>query len=799
MMLKGTFFLLLYLCTVTARAQQQTVISGQVADSITRKPVEYATVVLMQPDKKTVAHVLADDRGGFSFSGVAYGAYQVGITMLGYAPRVIDTFHIDSFHTTHRLGVRYLSKASQQLSGITVTGQRPMIEMKDDKLIYNVENDIDKDNTTASEILRKVPMITVDADGTIKLKGQTNYKVLLNGRSTSMIASNPKEALKAFPASIIRHIEIITEPSAKYDAEGIGGIINIVTQKHIVGYNGSIYTNYNTLGPASAGASLSARLNKVGVSGYIGGSNYHNRSSNASRRESFLPGNKNVLEQTTESRSNGRSGYGNLEFSYDIDSTNSLTLYGSINKSHGSGASPQYNQLYDSTGTLSQTGHFSSNTNNEGNGFSIGLDYQKKFRKPDHDLSFIINSSNSSNNGLTDNAQQNIPGTDSFYRNSNYNKNRESTIQLDYNLPLPGGQKLEAGAKAVFRQIESSYAQLIRNSDGTMIVNPSRSNVFNYTQNVLAFYTTYRFQLGKKTSMRLGARLEQTYSSGAFISDHTSIGTTYLNLIPTLNITRQFKALNSIVFSYSRRLQRPWVYNLNPYVNDNDPNNIYFGNPALKPSFTNSFGLYYNCMLHKTSLNIGTDFSYSNNTIQSVISIDSLKAITSTTYDNIGHLVNGGINVSMRSPLTDKWNINTNLRANYYSISSDGSKGLHNSGAGLNGYFSTDYTVGKGFRADAFCYFNTSTPSLQGSSSSNIGYGFTVRKELLHKKASLSISADQPFRQQRAVTSETRDASFYRTVTSYSPANAYSISFSWRFGKLTSNATRKKAIDNSDH
>ncbi|MCW3464693.1 outer membrane beta-barrel family protein [Chitinophaga nivalis] len=800
MMLKSIPLLLLCCCVLVLHAQQlPTVVTGQVADSNTRKPVEYATVVLIQAhNQKNIAHVQADNNGNFMFSGVAYGAYQVGISMLGYAPRVVDTFHLDSLHLTHRVGTRFLSPTAQQLSGVTVKGKRPLVEIKDDRLVYNVENDIDKDVAAASDIMRKIPMITVEADGTIKLRGQTNYKVLMNGRATSIVTKNPKDALRGFPASIIKRIEILTEPSAKYDAEGIGGIINIITKKNIIGYNGSIYTNYDTRGSGSGGGTISAKQGKFGLTAFANVNGYKNRSTSESMRESYVPGNKNTLQQSSSNQVHGLSGTGNLELNYDIDSTNFLTVYGGLNKGNSGNFSPQDIFHYDSLRHLTQSGYYTSENKSNSSGLDLGLDYQHKFKKPDHEFSFVANMNSSLSNSYTDNQQRNQPGTDSFYRNNNIEKNREINLQTDYSLPLRKGQKLEMGAKAVFRHVSSNYEQLIRNKDGEYIVNPARANIFQYDQNILALYATYRFKIGKKMSTTMGARLEKTFMKGEFISNNTDLASQYLNLIPTISINRQFKSLNAIVFSYSRRLQRPWIYNLNPYVNDNDPNNISYGNPNLKPAFTNSFGLYYNCMLKTTSLNIGADYSFSNNNIQNITTLDTLKGVTYTTFDNIGKTINGGISVSARVPLTSKWNIGFNGRLNYSRMETGGTANLKNSGFNVNGYMNTDYDLGRDFRADAYFYCSSGSPSLQGSTAAAYGYGFTIRKEFLHKKASVTFTADQPFRNNGVYSDETRDPNFYRSITTYTPANAYSFGFSWRFGKLQEAVSRKKGVSNSD-
>ncbi|MGN7820705.1 outer membrane beta-barrel family protein [Chitinophaga sp. 22536] len=791
---KGIWLLLLLCISVTLQARQQGgSITGQVADSVSRKPVEFATVVLMQAaDRKTVAHTLTDNKGDFRFTGVAYGVYRIGITMLGYAPLLLDTIRVDAANAAHRLSPRYLSTTTQQLSGVTVAGKKPLIELQDEKLIYNVENDIDKDNSSASDIMRKIPMLTVDADGTIKLKGQTNYKVLLNGRATSLITKDPKEALKAYPASIIKKIEIITEPSAKYDAEGIGGIINIITQRDVIGYNGSLFTNYNTIGRYSGGGSISARRKKVGITAYAGGNIDQSHNSNTISRQSLLPGDKGLLEQSTEFKRNNKMLYGSLEMTYDIDTANSLTLFGNGNISKMTQLMPQISHWADSTGKPIQSGTNNSDSYSQGHGTGAGLDYQHKFRKPGHELSLVFNMVNSYGDGHTDNSQVYVPGTDSFYRNNTVFTNRAIVTQADYSLPLPHEQFLETGFKGTFQYNTNTATQEVRNKEGAMVPNPSRENIFNTTLNVLAFYVTYRFKIGTKLSVKPGFRLEQTHQTGDFVSTKTRINSDYLSPIPTVNITWQLQPMTSLSFSYSRRLERPNIFAMNPYVNDNDPYNIFYGNPNLKPSYANSFGAYFNKIMEKITFNAGLDYTFINNSIQNIITVDPAKGISATTYDNIGKSNSVGISTSMRFALTKKWNVSINGRGSHSNFS-DGNT-IRSSGFSGSAYFNTDYNFGHSFRADGYCYFYSGSPSVQGTSGSNTGYGFTLRKDFLDRKLSVSIAADQPFRKQRPAISETNDPAFHRVYTSYFPANTYTFSVSWRFGKLTTSATRNKSV-----
>lgn len=805
-MIRGFTFLLLalHLCFQPAHAQQKpaTAITGQVVDSANGKEISYATITLLRAaDMKPVNNALSDEKGKFSFHAIPYGQYKIGYSVVGYTAALSETVVLDSLHRTFKLDTRQLVKTSQQLKGVEVTAQKPLLEMKDDKLVYNVENDINKDNLTASEMLRRVPMVTVDMDGNIKLKGSDNFKVYLNGKSTSVVAKSPKDALKSFPANIIKSIEVISEPSAKYDADGAAGIINIITKKKFSGYNGSLSANYNTLNQGYGGGSVNAKFGKFGISSYLGVSIFGNKNRMEGRTENYIPGFRTTLEQSSEGKFNGKYGYANLELSYDLDSSSSISVYGNLNGNDYKNTRPELNHTYNENRQLIRTGNYLMESKNTWNSYDLGLDYQKKFKNPEHELTFSTNFNNDKNGGNTNNSQVNDPGVDNYYRNINDEKNTETTFQLDYSLPLPKEMKLETGAKAIFRNIESDYEQSTRDEDGKYVPNPRRSNVFKYGQDVLAYYATYRFKIKKKLSIRLGARVENTRIDGRFISSDTSIRANYTNFIPTVNIMLPFKNPgNMVTFAYSRRLQRPWVWNLNPFVDDNDPNNIRYGNPNLNPEFNHSFGLNYSGMVFKKlRINTGANHTFTNNAIEQYATIDESKGITSFTFANIGKRSSTGINFNTNVPITKKWNLNTNLRAEYTVLNNNNNLGnLRNDGWSGNGYASTDYDFGKGFKGELSVYFSTSRPTLQGRNAGYYANSIALRKELFDKKMTLSLGLDQPFQKERVWKSTVKDESFLRYSAFYNPARALRIGVRWNFGKLKEPVSRKKGVSNDD-
>lgn len=797
------FFILCLLCLFSfseyASAQKQAgSVSGNVVDSA-GKAVAFATVTLMKKNTlQPFQNTFSDERGAFRFSNVPFGTYKLAVTMIGYAPASKDSFVLDAAHNQAALGKISLQGSTHQLQTVTVASQKPLLEVKDDKIVYNVENDLMASTETADEVLRKVPMVTVDLDGTIKLRGKENFKVLENGKNTGFIAKSPKDALQNFPANLIKSIEIITEPSAKYDAEGTAGIINIITVKKFKGYNANVGASYNSIGQMNLNTSLNMKVSRLGIAGYYGLGHSQNKGHSVFSRENLIPGFHSFLDQTSQNKNKNTYQYGNLELSYDLDSTSSLSLYGNLWGGSFGGDGTTDVITSDSMKNVQQTGHYISHSSNSNYSYSVGMDYQKSFKTEEQKLITSILLDRNTGHSNSDNKQYYDPGANKFYKNLNDNSNNESTVKVDYTQPFKHDQELEAGVKGILRKLGSDYENNVMDTvSGKYVINPAQSNVFNYQQNVYSVYGTYRFKF-RDYSLKLGARLENTDIHGDFQSTQTTIDQNYTNLIPTLSLSRQYKKVHNFRFSYSRRLERPGIWYLNPYVNNDDPKNIRHGNPNLDPEFTNSLSLDYNGFLKGKSINLSLYYNYTNNSIQSLTTVDSTTGVATTSYYNIGKDNVAGLNIYTSTQITPKWMINFNANVNYVYVKSNNGEGLRNDGFSGNGYISTNYSFTEGFRAEINGFFYTGSPSLQGRYSGSYNLSVGLRKELFKRKAALTLALESPFRTNRQWKGTFQDPTFIQHSSSYYPARALRIGFNWHFGKLKESVSRKTGINNDD-
>ncbi len=800
--MKHCFFTLLtgiLSCPIFAYAQRPVTfrITGLVADSASREPVAYATITLLKTASlQPVGNTLTDASGHFQLSGLSAGLYRVGIATAGYSTRLLEAITLDTLHPQQELPAIYLGLSTQHLQQVTVTAQRPLLEVKDDRLVYNVENDLNKDNLSAAEMLRRVPLVTVEPDGTILLKGSDQLKVLLNGKSTSVLAKSPKDALRSFPASVIKNIEIITQPSARYDAEGAAGIINIITRQPFSGYNGSLSGSYNSLNYANAAATLNAKAGRLGIAGFISANTFRNKGRSEALRKSHIPDYESTLAQTGSSVFDGTSYYASLELSYDLDSSSSLSLYSNNSIGRNTNNAPQLNLLYPDQQPV-QTGYYTSFTHYTSNSYDLGLDYQKRFRQPAYTLSLSLNRNTGRNTIHADNEQLNEPGPDNYLENYNGERNTENTVQLDYAQPLAGGQ-LETGVKTIFRSIESDYSQQLWPSPDRVLREVGNADTYHYRQDVLAAYTTYRFKIKKQVSVQLGARLEQTYTSAHFNSTDTSLHIGYLHFIPTVNISIPLPGPQSLSLSYSKRLQRPWVTGLNPYVNDNDPYNVSHGNPNLQPETSHSFGANYQLVIGQLSLLVSPDYTFTRKAMEHYLSINSATGVIAASVANIDRRSTTGLNLTASAQLNAHWNFSGNVRGAYTSLQNETGRQLHNAGWSATSYISSDYDLGHGLQVELSFYLNSSRPALQGRTQGYSSHTVSLRKELFHHKAVLSLYLDQPFQREIAWRSVIHDPLFEQTGTFYYPVRALRLGFSWKFGQLKEAVTRKKGVKNDD-
>ncbi len=817
--MKRFYILIAIICSViTAKAQFGVggggpnvvgKISGTLIDSVTKLPLDYASVGLYHSGGKSpITGVITDEKGNFKLNDVHPGSYKLAITFIGYPTKIIDPIVTSNAKPDKNLGVVIVAPGARSLKEVVVKGQANLVENHIDKIVYNVEKDLTAAGGNASDVLQKVPMVSVDLNGNVAIRGDQNVKVLINGKPSGATAASLSDVLKTIPADQIKSIEVITSPSAKYDAEGSAGILNIITKSsNISGISGSISGGFGT---RQNNGNLNLNYNK----------NRFSLSINA--------GGNLTWPQTSISQFNQNFNYGTTDVSQSSDGTSLVKRYATISSATANYSFNAYNDIsstfrYTKGGfnTNSTTNSSKINNNfltnpdstyqyvadgtshNSFGGFDWTLDYTHKFKKEGHNI--ILSGEWSHSSIVTDftdlftpekltNQQENINGT-----------NDEYTLQADYTLPVNAVLKLEAGGKEVIRRLAANSQAFEPDGGDTFVYDPINSSLYNYNQDVTAAYTVLTFTLPKSWSILAGGRFENTYIQGipssAGEQDLTPFSSDYQIYIPSLTVQKKLSATQTLKLSYSKRITRPSYTFLNPYLNKTNVLAQSEGNPDLSPEVSQTIDLNYNTFIKSSLVNASIYYRHITGVIESIakpIAIDSLNG-TLTQFHNADVNNSFGFNfftsVNPIKILTLRTNINvytynpTPYAEYAYYFTNTATKVQYNI------FLSASVNFNSGLVAELFALENSPRYTLQGSSPSFSLLGLGVRKEIMKKKASIGLNTLEPFNKYKYFDSNSSSPGFTQSSRFGFPFRSVGVTFSYRFGKLKFSAPAQKKGD----
>ncbi|RYU92890.1 outer membrane beta-barrel protein [Emticicia agri] len=790
---------LLWSIPISAFAQTTT-ITGVLNDSTTNSPLPFATIALfknkaIQPVKAT----FSDESGKFSILADT-GSFVMVFTFVGYAEKRIPVTITNN--ESKDLQTIVLTPLAKTLGAVTVTARKPLIEQTDDKIIFNTDADPSTKTETALDILRKTPFVSVDGNDNIMVNGQANFKILLNGRETGMFSQNVSQALKSFPGASIVKIEVITNPSAKYDAEGVGGVINIVTQKQIIGYNGNVALTLSSIHNPFGNTNFNLKKGKVGISlnyfctaiGLLGNQAppfLVTSTTDAFNSQTF---NSRILKGTTIQTL--FQNFGNAEISYDLDAFKTISVYGSVAGGFNNlGTTTSIETIFPTTTT---TSFLTLQNNTDSPNYNVGSDFIKKFKDiPDKEFSIKLFTEYSKNNRFLNSYQDN-PETDRYMINNNYAHNTQTTLQTDYILPLQKKQKIETGLKLILRNATSDYESLMKTSPtAEYIILPGNTNNFNYQQQVYSAYGSYNFAL-KKWPFRVGLRMEHTEVDGNFNGTETAVKQSYTNLIPNIQTSTQLTKAYKIVLSYGQRIQRPFINNLNPFINNNDTLNISYGNPTLRPQLIHNFTLQNTFAKGKVFAGLTLGGAYSNNKIIQLISFNKETGVTTTVSENLGKETQLTLNGNVTVNFSKAWSMSVNSNLNYTYVRNSSDAAQQNSG--LTGFFgvSNNFKVNPKFTISTFVGNFRPPIGLQGYTSSQWFYNITPSYKLFKDKITITLAAARFITKYVTVRTIQKDVNFYSENLNSFQARNFRLGIIWNFGKLKENVSKKKGINNDD-
>lgn len=803
------FFLLL--STYTFAQDGKGKITGTITDAASKEVVEFATIALVTSDGKTIDGAVADMKGKFTLNKIAPGSYKLVVSFVGYETKSVDVEITDK---KDQLDLNIaISSEAKVLSEVVVEGQRSTIEERVDRTIYNAENDATTRGGDATDVLKRVPMLSVDFDGNVSLRGSQNILVLINNKPSTIMASSVADALKQIPAEQIKTVEVITSPSAKYDAEGTGGIINIITKKNTLeGVTLNINSSAGIRG-SNLGLNGNYRRGKLGLSlGGWGRTSYNVKGAYYNEQLIFDPENispDRFVRQRGNSRNQNLFGNYTLGFDYDINKYNSLT--GSFRTGVRNGRNKQ-NGLFRETfvddvfsgSELSRTKSMDKSQN-----FDFNLTYTRTFDKPQKELSILGMYSRNNRNNEFRNLTEEVDGIfdPRGLKNLNDSYNQEVTVQVDYATPINANQQIEFGAKSIMRQVYSNFNSFTDpEGDGTYdkIENAQNSNNLNYDQNVTAGYLAYTLNTANAIGFKAGARYEYT-TIDAFTRTESNIEIpSYGVLVPSVNVSKRIKN-TTLKAGYNRRVQRPSIQFLNPYKQYSNPLNVSVGNPQLDPEFTNNFELSVSTGFKSTSINLSSFVRNTNNGIQRVREPDPFVGDTIyTTFRNIGKERAYGLNLFVNIML-GKLTLNGGGDAYYLTLGNNDSNPTYtasNKGWVYNGRFFGNYQLKNDWAIQFFSHFRGRQVQLQGKQSGFGMYSLAIAKNFKNKRGSIGFGAENFFAPSMKMRNELNTYNISQSGYNEMFNRNFKVNFSYRIGKMSFDQQRprrsRRSINNDD-
>ncbi|RXF71679.1 outer membrane beta-barrel family protein [Arcticibacter tournemirensis] len=775
-------------------------IRGKVVDSVSRRPLDFVTVSLKTDNEASVRTAQTNADGTFVFQTLPLAKYILKIASVGYSPKSLTIDFVSNGLKVKDLGTINLIAVSSHLKEVVVTASKPLVSQEIDRISYDLQADPESKGQNVLQMMRKVPLLSLDADDNIQLQGNSNYKILVNGRPSSMMERSPKDILRSMPATSIQRIEVITNPPAKYDAEGLAGIINIITSKKLDnGYNGSVNASYGLpSGGPGVGGSAGMKQGKFGVSIYGGISDHNNPATESLTSRRVLGAEPSVLNQNSRSEGDSRNAYLGSELSLEIDSLHLISAQFNINGNRSETESAQRSGLTESDEIL-QAYRLDNRRNGRGNGMDAGLNFQLGFKSSKNRLLTFsyryYRFSDRQNSNLLVSERMNFFNPD--YRQNNLSRSSEQTLQVDYVHDI-GKLNIEGGVKAIFRDNNTDFGYDSLNTEGVFARDYSRTNQYNNTQKVLSGYNSYQYSL-KSWSFKVGFRVEQTIVDADFVSSDTQVKQNYFNLLPSLAVNRKLKNNSAINLAFSQRIQRPGVFDLNPFVDRSNPAFETSGNPRIKPETINSYQLGYSWQ-KKVSLYLSASYMYSNSMKFRVSSYDSLTNITRTTPQNSGSAKLPGLNYNIKLPLTKMGDLTFNGWLGYGMV-----KGVNNGirvkneGLMHRMNVSAGYRLENSWKLNGGLYWYGGNISPQGRSNSYISSSLGIQKDLVKNKLAFSASASNPFTKYRNNRQEISDPNFIQVNDNQVYFRAYNFNINYRFGKLKEVLKKnKRGIKNDD-
>ena len=775
--MKKHLLIALLFCAFQITNAQKITVSGTVIDSDSKQQLEYATIILEPLNGKNVSGGVTGSNGGFDLE-IKAGIYDITIEFLSFETKKIFNKELTQ---DINLGTIALNSSTEALDEIEIIAEKSTVEIRLDKKIYNVGKDMTVKGGTASDVLDNVPSVTVDVEGTVSLRGNENVRILINGKPSTY---STDEALRQLPADAIQKVEVITSPSARYDAEGTAGILNIVLRKgKAQGLNGVL--NLNVTNPEGYGIStnFNLRVNKFNFFNNIGFSD-NKAPGNAFFEKEFLQPTGNPFEIENRTYDRNRKGF-NTRFGIEYSISDMSSITGSVGYRNSDRITDTGIETSEQDSSLVEQGFSTRNDiqDEKDKQLELVLNFTQKFKTDGHKLTFDIRNEKSTEDQFSTitNAEilpDYIKGLEE--RVISIEEDKRFLLQSDYVLPIGEDAQFEAGFRLNSIDTETDYTLNQEQSDGTFIVNTDISNLFIYREKVNAVYTQYGNKFGKFSAL-LGLRFEATDID--IVSEGVTRNKNYNKLFPTLNLSYELKDGEDITLGYNRRIRRPRHYYINPFPSRASETNVFQGNPDLNPAYTNGVDIGYLKKFDKVTFSTSVYFNHTTDVFERVLTSELVNGllVTTTTPLNIASEDRFGWEFSMNYNAFKWWKLNTNF--NFFKTSIDGNNIVPN-------YTNDSWTARLNSRVKLPAEIDWQTTishyganeNFQTKSKGITSVNLALSKDILKDKATLSLNASDLFNSRKRISDSFDDFSSRHTEFQYRERQIR-LNFAYRFNQ----------------
>ncbi len=783
-------------------------LSGKVVDSISGKPIEFATIALWNMKNKsiTTGGITGID-GKFIISKIKFGVYKVKIDFIGYKQKTISPITIPKKDggVKLNLGVIQLKPSSLNLQDVEITAKRPYMTVIADRKIFDVSKSTTSDGESATEVLENIPSVDVDIDGNISMRGSTNIKILIDGKPSGLTGGSRQAILDQIPAASIETIEIITNPSAKFDPDGMSGIINIVLKKNkLKGFNGYVSLNAGIGNKYSGSGQLNYRNEKWNL--YSAFSYRYNERyfEGTNHRKSILSDTVNILDQKIYGDRAHSSNLVKFGADYNLNEKNMVSLSMLISeKEHSRSKETEY-RSYDENLLLTDYYIGIAEQQEEGGNMDINFSYRKDFKKPKELLTFDIRYSTSTEDEFEDFIQQpyllnltvseELPAIQNNYVD---NKNYITTIRADYENPIGKDSKIEAGYNSIIRNVDQSFIAQIYDTTTSVFINvDSLNNSFDYEEQIHSAYATYANKFGL-FSFQAGVRLEQTFTKFVLLFTEDDYDNDYFSIYPSAHLNLDLDENRIIQLSYSRRVHRPRYRALNPFISYSDPLNLRTGNPYLKPEYINSYELSFSKVWDKSSLSSAIYYREIQGMITRIKTMD-YNGVATTTYGNLNRGSSSGIEFIYSSNLLKWWSFTINSNVYYNTI--DGSNidaDMNNNDFSYSAKLMSTWVPKKNFEIQLSGRYRGPKIISQGKIDEFYTFDLSVKKRIFNNKGSVIIRVKDIF-DTRHFQYEASDYNFTQESWRKRESQTVQLSVTYSFGKLEQKDEKKRNYEDNE-